>query len=167
VNAGGLVRRALAGDIAETLRRANVVDVIAAGKAAAAMLTAFASETDAPIRHLLGVGPRTSASQSIPPNAAWCNAGHPLSDQGSVSGARRALDIATAAGENDLVVVLLSGGGSALMAMPALGISLEAKQRGHLRAQHRPQTPLRDQRWTTGGRLTRECVDLGSLGCRW
>ena len=128
MNAGGLVRRALAGDIAETLRRANVVDVIAAGKAAAAMLTAFASDTDAPIRQLLGVGPRASASQSLPPNAEWCNAGHPLSDQGSVSGARRALDIAAAAGENDMVVVLLSGGGSALMAMPARGISLEAKQ---------------------------------------
>jgi hypothetical protein len=53
VNAGGLVRRALAGDISETLRRANAVDVVAAGKAAAAMLTAFASGTDVRVRHLL------------------------------------------------------------------------------------------------------------------
>ena len=128
MNAGGLVRRALAGDISETLRRANAVDVVAAGKAAAAMLTAFASGTDVRVRHLLGVGPPTAASQSLPPNAEWCNAGHPLSDQGSLSGARRALDIAAAAGENDVLVVLLSGGGSALMAMPAPGIPLEAKQ---------------------------------------
>jgi glycerate 2-kinase len=128
VNAGGLVRRALAGDIAETLRRTNVVDVIAAGKAAAAMLTAFASGTNIETRNLLGVGPRTSASESLPPHAVWCDAGHPLPDQGSLTGARRALEVAAAAGENDVLAVLLSGGGSALMALPAPGISLEAKQ---------------------------------------
>jgi hydroxypyruvate reductase len=128
VNAGVLVRRALAGDIAETLRRADAVDVIAAGKAAAAMLTAFASGTDVAVRHLLGVGPRTSASRELPSIAEWCDAGHPLPDEGSLKGARRALEVAAATGENDVLVVLISGGGSALMALPAAGISLEAKQ---------------------------------------
>jgi hydroxypyruvate reductase len=51
-----------------------------------------------------------------------------LPDQGSVRGARRALEVAAAAGENDLVLLLLSGGGSALMALPAPGLSLESKQ---------------------------------------
>ncbi len=56
------------------------------------------------------------------------DAGHPLPDSGSVEGARRALEIATNAGEGDVLVVLLSGGGSALMTLPAPGMSLEAKQ---------------------------------------
>jgi hydroxypyruvate reductase len=128
VNAGGLVRGALAGDIVETLLRADAVDVIAAGKAAAAMLTSFASGTDVALRRVLGVGPRTPRPDLLPPNAEWCDAGHPLPDEGSVRGARRALEVARATGGNDVLVVLISGGGSALMALPAQGISLEAKQ---------------------------------------
>ena len=42
--------------------------------------------------------------------------------------ARRALAIAAAASRHDLLVVLLSGGGSALMALPAEGVTLEDKQ---------------------------------------
>lgn len=129
MNAGGLVRRALTGDIAESLQRATAVDAIAAGKAASAMLTAFASETDVVVRTMLGVGPRGTATEaSLPRGAVWCDAGHPLPDSGSVEGARRALEIATKTGEDDVLMVLLSGGGSALMTMPAPGISLEAKQ---------------------------------------
>ena len=123
------MRRALAGEIADSLRRAKAVDAIAAGKAASAMLTAFAAETDVKVRTMLGVGPLGTATEAaLPRGAVWCDAGHPLPDSGSVDGARRALEIATNAGEDDVVVVLLSGGGSALMAMPAPGISLEAKQ---------------------------------------
>jgi hydroxypyruvate reductase len=127
VNAGGLVRRALTGDTAEVLRRANGVDVIAAGKAASAMLSAFASRANAPVRSMLGVGPRGTGT-SLPPDAVWVDAGHPFPDEGSIAGARRALEIAQASGRDDVLVVLISGGGSALMALPAAGISLEAKQ---------------------------------------
>ena len=123
------MRRALAGEIADSLRRADAVDAIAAGKAASAMLTAFASETDVTVRTMLGVGPRGTATQaSLPPGAVWCDGGHPMPDSGSVDGARRALEIAAKAGPDDVLVVLLSGGGSALMTMPAPGITLEAKQ---------------------------------------
>jgi hydroxypyruvate reductase len=45
-----------------------------------------------------------------------------------MNGARRALEIARAARPDDVLVVLLSGGGSALMALPAPGISLADKQ---------------------------------------
>ena len=131
MNAGGLVRRALAGEIAAPLRRARALDVIAAGKAASAMLSAFASATDIPVRTMLGVGPRgtsAGADMPLPAGATWCDAGHPLPDEGSVRGARLALEIAGAAGKDDALAVLLSGGGSALMALPAPGISLEAKQ---------------------------------------
>jgi hydroxypyruvate reductase len=119
----------MAGEITNVLRRAKAVDAIAAGKAASAMLSAFAAETDVTMRTMLGVGPRgTATAASLPRGAVWCDAGHPLPDHGSVDGARRALEIASNAGEDDVLVVLLSGGGSALMTMPAEGISLEAKQ---------------------------------------
>ena len=45
-----------------------------------------------------------------------------------MKGARRALEIARAASPDDVLMVLLSGGGSALMALPASGISLADKQ---------------------------------------
>jgi len=49
VDAGGLVRRALAdADVVAPLQRAAAVDVIAAGKASGVMLTAFAAATAVP-----------------------------------------------------------------------------------------------------------------------
>jgi hydroxypyruvate reductase len=55
-------------------------------------------------------------------------AGHPVPDEAGLSGAERALALADAAGEHDLVLVLLSGGASANWIAPATGISLAEKQ---------------------------------------
>lgn len=55
-------------------------------------------------------------------------AGHPLPDEDSVAGARRILEIERKAREGDIVFVSTSGGGSALMALPAPGITLEDLQ---------------------------------------
>lgn len=132
VNAGGLVERALRGEAAEAIQRAQALDVVAAGKAAAAMLTAFASTTDRPVRTVLGIGPPQAGHAShlsLPVIAQWCDGGHPHPTQGSVAGARRALEVARAAHRHDLLLLLLSGGGSALMALPADGLTLGAKQR--------------------------------------
>ncbi|MDW8035529.1 MAG: glycerate kinase [Candidatus Korarchaeum sp.] len=52
-------------------------------------------------------------------------AGHPIPDEGSVKGAKEILRIASMAEEGDLAIVLISGGGSALMEYPVEGISLE------------------------------------------
>jgi glycerate-2-kinase len=73
------------------LQRAAAVDVIAAGKAAAVMLEAFAQGSSVPVRTMLGIGPQRPAS--LPSGAVWQDAGHPLPSDGSVAGARRALDI--------------------------------------------------------------------------
>ena len=111
------------------MRRAAAVDVIAAGKAASAMLTAFDAPTDAPVRTRVGIGPRRAATDpALPPHTIWFDAGHPLPDEGSMAGARRALEIASASSPDDLLIVLLSGGGSALMALPAEGLTLQDKQ---------------------------------------
>ena len=55
-------------------------------------------------------------------------AGHPLPDQNGLRGAKRILEILSGAGENDLVLSLISGGGSALLPLPADDITLEQKQ---------------------------------------
>src|SRR5574341_1550409 len=52
-------------------------------------------------------------------------AGHPLPDENSLRGARKILDLLSEASENDLVFCLISGGGSALMELPAEGVSLD------------------------------------------
>jgi hydroxypyruvate reductase len=54
--------------------------------------------------------------------------GHPVPDARGVAGARRIADFASAAGAGDLVVCLVSGGASALLPLPAEGITLEEKQ---------------------------------------
>lgn len=51
-------------------------------------------------------------------------AGHPLPDEAGVAAARRLADILIHATGRDLVLVVLSGGGSALLTLPADGLSL-------------------------------------------
>lgn len=55
-------------------------------------------------------------------------AGHPVPDQAGVNNADKILKLIKSATDNDLVICLLSGGGSALLPGPAEGITLQAKQ---------------------------------------
>jgi glycerate-2-kinase len=55
-------------------------------------------------------------------------AAHPVPDLDGVKGVRRMLDTVEKASEEDIVIVLISGGGSALMPYPAEGISLNDLQ---------------------------------------
>lgn len=55
-------------------------------------------------------------------------AGHPVPDANSIAAAKRALEVAATAGPGDLVLVLLSGGASALWSAPVEGVSFDAKQ---------------------------------------
>ncbi len=52
-------------------------------------------------------------------------AGHPIPDRQGVEGARRIAELSDEAGPDDLVLCLISGGGSALMTLPVEGITLE------------------------------------------
>jgi hydroxypyruvate reductase len=54
--------------------------------------------------------------------------GHPVPDTRGVAGAERIAQIAAAAGKDDLVICLISGGASALMPLPADPVTLEEKQ---------------------------------------
>jgi hydroxypyruvate reductase len=53
---------------------------------------------------------------------------HPVPDANSEGGARRLLERAHGLGQDDLVLALISGGGSALCAAPAPGLTLADKQ---------------------------------------
>ena len=55
-------------------------------------------------------------------------AGHPIPDQRGVEGARRMADLLAQTTEHDLVIALISGGGSALLTLPAPGITLADMQ---------------------------------------
>lgn len=93
---------------------AAAVHVLAVGKAAAPMLDAFLATASAPVRSAAAIGPG--------------DAGHPVPDHRSVEAGHRALEMAAACGAGDVFVVLLSGGASALMALPANGLTLDDKQ---------------------------------------
>jgi glycerate 2-kinase len=54
--------------------------------------------------------------------------GHPVPDERGAAGSARIAQIAAAAGPGDLVVCLVSGGASALLPLPAAGITLAEKQ---------------------------------------
>ncbi|MCI0480210.1 MAG: DUF4147 domain-containing protein, partial [Candidatus Dadabacteria bacterium] len=55
-------------------------------------------------------------------------ASHPLPDEAGLEGAREIAALLGKTGERDLVVFLISGGGSALLPLPAEGLTLEDKR---------------------------------------
>jgi hydroxypyruvate reductase len=57
-----------------------------------------------------------------------CEASHPVPDKRGVQGTEEILSLVKNAGERDLIICLISGGGSALLIAPVLEISLEDKQ---------------------------------------
>jgi glycerate-2-kinase len=77
------------------------------------MREAFVAASLASLRLVIATGPET---------------GHPLPNDASVAAGTRALRIARDAGPTDLLVVLLSGGASAKMAVPAGRVTLDEKQ---------------------------------------
>ncbi|MFQ5800522.1 MAG: glycerate kinase [Candidatus Hydrothermarchaeales archaeon] len=56
-------------------------------------------------------------------------ASHPIPNESGAEGVKRMLQIADEAGEDDLVIVLISGGGSALLPLPSEGLSLNDMQK--------------------------------------
>jgi glycerate 2-kinase len=71
----------------------------------------------------------THRSPLVPVNVEFHQAGHPLPDARSVNAASRVLDVARMVDEPDVLLVLLSGGASALLARPIGGVTLDDKQR--------------------------------------
>lgn len=102
------------------------VVVIGAGKAAAAMASAL--ERNWYGGHLSGLVV-TAYGHAMPcEQIEVIEAAHPVPDQNSEIAAQRILNLVADLNENDLVICLLSGGGSSLLALSAPGITLADKQ---------------------------------------
>ncbi len=100
--------------------------VVGAGKSAAVMAAALeAAWPDVALSGVVvtryGHGVPTARIEVI-------EASHPVPDANSERGARRVLAAVGGLGPDDLVIALISGGGSALMALPAPGLTFADKQ---------------------------------------
>jgi glycerate 2-kinase len=99
--------------------------VVGAGKAAAAMAGAVEENWSGPIEGLVV----TRYGHSAPCRyIEVIEAAHPVPDAAGREAARRILEEVGGLGADDLVLCLLSGGGSSLLALPAAGITLQEKQ---------------------------------------
>jgi glycerate 2-kinase len=99
--------------------------VVGAGKAAAAMAAAVEASWSGPIEGLVV----TRYGHSVPcRHIEVIEAAHPVPDAAGREAARRILEKVGGLGPDDLVLCLLSGGGSALLSLPAPGVTLADKQ---------------------------------------
>lgn len=125
VHAGGLVTSALPDIAAEVARRSRCA-VVAAGKASASMLRAFVANTPRQPDQVMQVA--HVAASELPAGVERFVGGHPVPNDQSVAAGERALALAGSLADDDLLLVLLSGGASSLLACPAEGLSLADKR---------------------------------------
>jgi glycerate 2-kinase len=113
------------------------VFVIGGGKAATPMTAAIAGLLDEQLDqgvlvtkygHAGGVGSPSSAFDPSAFNIQIIEAGHPVPDDNSVRGAQAVADLASRATTQDLVICLISGGGSALLTLPVPSLTLSGLQ---------------------------------------
>lgn len=102
--------------------------VVSVGKAAYGMAEAL----DKIISHSISKG--IVLTKHLPPQCSLSakyqlmEGGHPIPTEASIAGAETIIDLLDSAGKEDLVIFLISGGGSALMTKPAGKLSLETLQ---------------------------------------
>jgi len=102
------------------------IKVIAAGKAAAAM--SLALEKSWPDITISGFAVCPPGYECDCQKISVMTAAHPVPDENSIEAGKRALATANSAMAGDLLLILLSGGGSSLLCAPIEGMSLAQKQ---------------------------------------
>ncbi|MDV7339142.1 glycerate kinase [Terasakiella sp. A23] len=101
------------------------VTVIGAGKGAAKMARAFEEAWDGEVSGMV----ITRYGHAVPTKyVEVVEASHPVPDKAGQDAAARMMEMVEGLGEDDLVVALISGGGSALLTLPVESITLEEKQ---------------------------------------
>jgi glycerate 2-kinase len=99
--------------------------IIGAGKASGAMAKALEDAWDGPLDGLVV----TRYGYRVPTeHLEVIEAAHPVPDAAGRDAAKRIYELVQGLTEDDLVLCLISGGGSALLALPAEGVTLEDKQ---------------------------------------
>ncbi|MDD5762668.1 MAG: DUF4147 domain-containing protein [bacterium] len=101
------------------------IHLVGAGKAGRAMGGAALAALGKHVADGVIAVPRGAEGQSGP--VRFAAAGHPVPDIFSLAAAREILSLLERAGKGDLVVALVSGGGSAMLSAPAAGITMEEK----------------------------------------
>lgn len=127
--AGAIARE---GDTLHVAGRSYALDayrqvlVLSIGKAAVAMCRALcAALNDRPLHGIaLTKYGHTRGCEALPATIATLEAGHPTPDSAGIAAAQQVARLAEHAGRDDLVICLVSGGGSALLTLPAAGLSL-------------------------------------------
>jgi glycerate 2-kinase len=99
--------------------------IVGAGKASAAMAQVFEKNWNAPLEGLVVTRYGHGAACN---NIEIVEAAHPVPDDTGTYAAARMLKMLEGLGNDDLVVGLMSGGGSALLSLPANHISVEDKR---------------------------------------
>jgi glycerate 2-kinase len=106
--------------------------VLGAGKAGGAMAQAVEAlwPADKPLSGLVVTryGHTPPRPQGLPERIEVVEASHPVPDAAGLQAAERILELTQGLTADDLVLCLISGGGSALLTLPAEGIRLEDKQ---------------------------------------
>lgn len=100
--------------------------LLAAGKAAGPMIGAVLDAV--PKRPARALCVALGSQPGLPAFVETYEGGHPAPNEGSVAAGRAALGAASEAGPDDVLLVLLSGGASALLALPAGPLTLVDKQ---------------------------------------
>jgi glycerate 2-kinase len=99
--------------------------VVGAGKASASMAKAVEDNWPGPLTGLVV----TRDGHSVPcSRIEIVEASHPIPDSRGLQAARRIRSLVERLGPDDLVLALISGGGSALLTLPAPGLTLEDKR---------------------------------------
>ena len=99
--------------------------VIGAGKASAAMARALEDHWSGPLEGLVV----TRYGYEVPcARIEIVQAAHPVPDEAGIEASRRIAEMVTGLTEDDLVIALISGGGSSLLAAPATGLTLADKR---------------------------------------
>jgi glycerate 2-kinase len=123
IEAGNL----LVGARSHRLEKINRLYLIGVGKASAAMARAAETILGDHIHEGLVI---TKYGHGVPlKRCRIMEAGHPVPDAKGVNATNELLKLVAKAGPEDLILCMISGGGSALTPAPARGISLEDKQK--------------------------------------
>jgi len=102
--------------------------VVGAGKAAAAMARSVEDNWAGDLGDLSGLVVTRYGHGTATRRIEVVEAAHPVPDRAGREAAQSILGLVEPLGPDDLVLCLISGGGSALLALPAQGVSLEDKQ---------------------------------------
>jgi len=109
------------------LNKFKKIYVIGGGKASGSMAETLEQILDRHITNGLINIPRGNKHKTEP--IKFREASHPIPDKSGVQGTRRMLKIAEQAKKEDLVICLISGGGSSLMPLPRSGITINDKRK--------------------------------------